>query len=255
MDLSDVASRDSQTALLLVYTDRGAEILETEFNEWYDEEHIPQRLLFPGCTRASRYRAIDSKPPSWTALYHLDSPEIPESREWCQLNEQASDNEKTILASIPIVTRSTYTMFHDSHAKDIPHQIISAGKVACIVHLQIKSRDLDVLLDSSREQADLEAKFKLWHRNFITRGVSTTPGWVRSTMYTRYSGKDMKTTPELKIAMDCHLLVIHEWDENGDAMEISKLEANVAAQTQIWEKEILCDVTRETRIFSLHKEW
>ncbi|KAJ3980594.1 hypothetical protein F5890DRAFT_670432 [Lentinula detonsa] len=254
MDLIDVrASRDSQIALLLVYTDKGAEILETEFNEWYDEEHIPRLLLFPGCTRASRYRAIDSKPPPWTALYHLDSPEIPESREWSQLNEQASDNEKTILGSIPIVTRSIYTMFHCSHAKDIPHH--SAGKVACIVHLQIKSRVFDVLLDSSREQADLEAKFKLWHQNFITRGVSTTPGWVRSTMYTRYSGSDMKTTPELKIAMDCHLLVIHEWDENGDAMEISKLEANVAAQVQIWEKENLCDVTRETRIFSLHKEW
>ncbi|KAJ3842440.1 hypothetical protein F5878DRAFT_529792 [Lentinula raphanica] len=278
------ATDNLPNALLLVYSDNGNVILEAEFNSevtafsvtsllhkltdrlrtgWYDEEHVPQRVKFPGCTHATRYQAIDSKHPPWVALYHLDDPGIAESKEWYQLREVASENERVILETVPIMTRSIYAVF-SRHAKDTDQSSSgnrSPGKVVCIVHIQIERRESEDSTSSSsnsvKQQAEpeLEAEFRLWHRDLITKAVSTMPGWVRSTMYTRYSGSDMKTTPELKAAMDSGLLVIHEWDEGGDALEVMKMEANVAAQVGIWENENRCKVRREVRIVSLHRAW
>jgi len=223
---------DNASSLLLVYTDYGDQLSEHDFHEWYDTEHVPQRVQFPGCHNASRYCAIDSKQPPWAALYHVSSPDIPESKEWLQLNEQASDNEKTILRTIPIVTRSIYIL-SSQRVRELSTYLPTsgniatpAGKVICVVHLHVSGSSLD----HSELEADLID-------HLASDNLSRTPGWLRFRVYKRYSGSDMKTTPELKIAMDSSTLVIHEWDEDGDATEISKLEANVTAHVRIWEKE------------------
>ncbi len=41
--------------LLMVYCDVAAEH-EEEFNHWYNEEHIPERLAIPGVLNAARYQ-------------------------------------------------------------------------------------------------------------------------------------------------------------------------------------------------------
>ncbi|KIK63450.1 hypothetical protein GYMLUDRAFT_41136 [Collybiopsis luxurians FD-317 M1] len=242
---------ESDRGLLLVYSHNGTEFSDVEFNNWYDEEHIPQRLRFPGCNNASRYQAIDSKYPPWAALYHTTSSDIPESEEWFKLREVASDTERAILARLPIMTRSTFTLssFHRPPESEPTAGLgTGAGKVICIVHLQVTAVE-------ALEQTDLETSFIRWYQDFIIKGVSKTPGWIRSRVYNRHDGRDMKTTPELKVAMDSGMLVIHEWNENGDAMDVSKQESNVSAQVQIWEKDRRCKVTRETRIMTLYKEW
>lgn len=267
--MSLTSSNVPHSSLLLVYTDFGTQLSEHSFHgqcpslenimlltwttlEWYDTEHVPQRINFPGCSNASRYRAIDSKQPSWAALYHLSSPDISESKEWYRLNELASDTERTILSTLPIVTRSIYTQRARELSTSHFTSATPAGKVICIVHLHV-SRSSDS--PGSPGNAEIEAQLGVWYESFINARLSKTPGWLRSRIYTRCSGSDMKTTPELKIAMDCSTLVVHEWDADGDAMEISGLESNVTAQASDWEKEHKCTIARETRIFSLHREW
>lgn len=46
--------------------------LEDEFNDWYDTEHVPQRIALPGFSSASRWVCIDGWP-RWMALYDLAS--------------------------------------------------------------------------------------------------------------------------------------------------------------------------------------
>ena len=41
--------------LLMVYTDVPDDV-EEEFNRWYDEEHIPERLAIPGVLSAAPVR-------------------------------------------------------------------------------------------------------------------------------------------------------------------------------------------------------
>ena len=43
--------------LLMVFTDVPEDV-EEEFNRWYDEEHIPERLSIPGVLSAARYTAL-----------------------------------------------------------------------------------------------------------------------------------------------------------------------------------------------------
>ena len=43
--------------LLMIYSDVPAEHDE-EFNRWYNEEHIPERLSIPGVLNAARYLSL-----------------------------------------------------------------------------------------------------------------------------------------------------------------------------------------------------
>ena len=59
---------------------------EAEFNEWYDKEHIPALSAVPGVLCARRFRGTSGNR-KYVALYHLDSPEVPDSAEWKKARE------------------------------------------------------------------------------------------------------------------------------------------------------------------------
>lgn len=66
--------------LLMVYVDVPAEH-EDEFNRWYDDEHIPERLAIPGVLNAVRYVAVRGAP-KYLACYEIDQAETYYSAAW-----------------------------------------------------------------------------------------------------------------------------------------------------------------------------
>jgi hypothetical protein len=80
------AAPDNAGGLLLVAMTPAAAV-ETEFNAWYDTEHIPALARVPGVLCARRFRAGDSGGPKYVALYHLTSPEVVTGPEWKQASE------------------------------------------------------------------------------------------------------------------------------------------------------------------------
>jgi hypothetical protein len=73
---------------------------EAEFNEWYDNEHIPALGAVPGVLAARRFRATVSLQPTglsrganrrYVALYHLVSPDVQATPAW----KSAADSEWT----------------------------------------------------------------------------------------------------------------------------------------------------------------
>ncbi|MDA8125905.1 MAG: hypothetical protein M0009_12050 [Deltaproteobacteria bacterium] len=54
---------------------------ESEFNAWYNEEHIPRLRAVPGVLCARRFRTL-SGPRQYVATYHLSHPEVPASAAW-----------------------------------------------------------------------------------------------------------------------------------------------------------------------------
>ena len=64
----------------MVYVDV-AEEHDDEFNRWYDEEHIPERLAIPGVLNAARYVAVRGEP-KYLACYEIDTPETWYSDAW-----------------------------------------------------------------------------------------------------------------------------------------------------------------------------
>ena len=51
---------------------------EDEFQRWYEEEHIPERMAIPGFITARRFRAIEGAP-KYLAVYDLESPDVLQS--------------------------------------------------------------------------------------------------------------------------------------------------------------------------------
>lgn len=60
--------------LLLVMADIDPAI-EQNFNQWYEQEHLTERMEIPGFIRARRFTAIEGSP-KYLALYDLESPEV-----------------------------------------------------------------------------------------------------------------------------------------------------------------------------------
>jgi hypothetical protein len=63
--------------LLLFMTDIDP-ALEVEFNRWYEEEHLGERMAIPGFITARRFQAIEGSP-KYLAIYDLESPDVLQS--------------------------------------------------------------------------------------------------------------------------------------------------------------------------------
>ena len=66
--------------LLTNFIDIGAENA-SEFNAWYDSEHLPRLSAVPGVARAMRYRATSGSP-LYLAIFELSDARIAEGPEW-----------------------------------------------------------------------------------------------------------------------------------------------------------------------------
>jgi len=69
--------------LLLVMIDVEPEH-EADFNRWYNEEHVPERLSVPGFLNARRFVAIEGGP-KYLALYDLETPDVLHTEAYTQL--------------------------------------------------------------------------------------------------------------------------------------------------------------------------
>jgi hypothetical protein len=58
--------------------------VETAFNAWYDNEHVPALGRVPGVLSARRFRNAAAGSPKYVALYHLTSPAVVDGAEWKQ---------------------------------------------------------------------------------------------------------------------------------------------------------------------------
>jgi hypothetical protein len=82
----DKAAPDNAGGLLLVGMTPAAGA-ETEFNAWYDTEHVPALGRVPGVLSARRFRAGNTSGPQYVALYHLVSPEVITGPDWKRASE------------------------------------------------------------------------------------------------------------------------------------------------------------------------
>jgi len=77
------APRDA--AGLLMNAMNVASEAESEFNAWYDDEHIPRLSGVRGCLAARRFRiasAVSEGRQRYLAIYHLAAPEVCSSESW-----------------------------------------------------------------------------------------------------------------------------------------------------------------------------
>jgi hypothetical protein len=60
--------------------------LESEFNEWYDTEHLPRLRALPGVISARRFKSPGAGH-RYVATYHLTSADVGISPAWQAIND------------------------------------------------------------------------------------------------------------------------------------------------------------------------
>ncbi len=82
--------------LFFAFSDCKDPARETEFNNWYDNMHLPDMLEVPGMIKASRWVAADSKEKprrKYLALYELETDDVNEFDKQVQIRGKRTVEE------------------------------------------------------------------------------------------------------------------------------------------------------------------
>jgi hypothetical protein len=161
-------ARRKGSALLMVWADVPAD-KEADFNRWYDEEHLAERLAVPGFLSAARYQAVKGGP-KHLACYELEHVDVLESAPY----RLARDNptEWTRRASPEVIgttcIRNVYTMIHPQALSP------AAADSPMAPALQIGRMDVPPEVDSA---------FNSWYNTIYVPNYEKVPGVIRGRRY------------------------------------------------------------------------
>jgi hypothetical protein len=209
--------------LLFVYSSPGAVDL-AEFTDWYDNEHVPNRLATPGFGAVTRFRALDGVKPEWLAAYEI-KPGTLETPAYKALWENSSEREKRIMSSLAALDRRVYSLVSDSWADGIS-EASGAAPVIMAVSMSVPAA----------LEPDLAAYYEREHFPLLL----AVPGWRRARRYVLASGTGPK------------FLSLHEIDSEAAFDE----PGYKAAISTPWRNRIVeAAIGRERRVFGLHKSF
>jgi hypothetical protein len=115
--------------LLLTMTEPPA-AMEEEFNAWYDDEHMHERLAIPGFRSARRWVAgCQPGEGRYLATYELDSPAVLESEEYLLRFKNQSPWSKRCLAKAVVFRR--WALEQVSPGAADPHPAAKAVLLVC----------------------------------------------------------------------------------------------------------------------------
>lgn len=198
--------------LLYVHTEPGP-VPESEFHDWYDNEHAPARLTVPGVRSGYRYRALDGQRPTWLAWYELDIEVLAGER--YRAISRRSAREERIIAELDALDRRVYRLIDDRG---------HSGETAPVV--------LSVAMSTTDEAA-----LDTWYADEHIPLLHAVPGWRRTRRYrlTEGAGPD--------------LLAFHELD----SVAVFDTDAYRAARDTPWRTSVMRTITaHERRLFGFH---
>jgi len=162
------------TGMLAVWCDI-PKTVENEFNRWYNEEHVYERLSVPGVLSAARYESVVSGP-KHLAVYELESPDVLKSDEYLNLRNNPSDWSKRMSPEVIGTTfiRNIYQQIFPEHPDD--KSLISPLAEA----LQIGRMNIPM---------ELEDEWNHWYNNVYVPNYETVSGVIRGRRYRAISGQ------------------------------------------------------------------
>lgn len=95
-------------ALLAVWMSPKPE-LEEDFNRWYEEEHLADRLAMPGWLNVRRYVSLEGQP-KYVALYELSDLEALRSPEYRQAQANSTSWTRRVVDNLDAMVRNEYEL-------------------------------------------------------------------------------------------------------------------------------------------------
>jgi len=161
------------SGLLMVWADVPSD-KEKEFNRWYNEEHLAERLSVPGFLSAARYEAVKGGP-KHLAVYELEGVGVLQSDAYKKLAAQPSEWTKragpaTVASSF---IRNVYTLVHPS----APTAAIAQSPMA--PSLQIGRMDVP---------SEVDAEWNAWYNTVYVPNYEKVPGVIRGRRFRAVEG-------------------------------------------------------------------
>ena len=161
------------TGLLMVWADVPAD-KEAEFNRWYNEEHVAERLSVPGFLSAARYEAVKGGP-KHLAVYELDSVAVLDTAAYRRLQTNPTPWTKRCSPEAIGTTyiRNVYTMIHP------PALTPAAAASPMAPALQIGRMDVP---------AEVDTEFNTWYNTVYVPNYEKVPGVIRGRRFRAVTG-------------------------------------------------------------------
>lgn len=168
-----MATTKKGTGLLMVWVDVPAD-KEPDFNRWYKEEHLAERLAIPGFLSAARYEAVKGGP-KHLAIYELESAAVLQSEAYKRVSANPTEWTKRSGPATIATTfiRNVYTMIHP---RTLPHDVAQSGMAPA---LQMGRMDVP---------AEVDAAFNDWYNTIYVPNYEKVPGVIRARRYRAVEG-------------------------------------------------------------------
>ncbi|VDB86642.1 unnamed protein product [Peniophora sp. CBMAI 1063] len=234
-------------ALMLVYSEPGPNIDETEFNDWYDNEHVPLRKNIPEVFtgRIARIRSTDGSKPAFAATYDLESATALQNPAYTDLTVTRSEREKDIFAKIGVVDRRVYAVYPGPAYAPSPR------------FDEKKGAPYTVLVETHIPEGAPEDEYNKWYDEEHIPLLSRIPGWLRSRRYVLVDegvfGTD--TGPHKRSGRPAKYLAIHEYDTSNASGRTETPEHKAAMGTEWMAKIEETVIAKSKREFELLKMW
>ncbi|KAF9051267.1 hypothetical protein BJ165DRAFT_1400809 [Panaeolus papilionaceus] len=246
--------------LLLVFSEPGAKVNdETEFNDWYDNEHIPGLHTLPSFLATERYKSADSLSPTYLTLHNLiscDFEYILTGAAFQSLLANASARERSIIPRLQTFSGRAYQpLFELSSSPSTDLVVVPRQKSP--KYLLLVSIDL---IDTSLA---FESSLNLWYNTVHIPTISRTAGWVRSRRFELQDGVEISTKgqPEYSTNFDedssashaYQYIALHEFTTDSYVSDHAMVAAFQSKEAQ--HMHMLPKVKLEFRHFVLHREF
>ena len=168
-----MTARKKGTGLLMVWADVPTD-KEDDFNRWYNEEHLAERLAVPGFLSAARYEAVKSGP-KHLACYELESAAVLESEAYRRVQTHPTAWTRRCSPDVigTVFIRNVYTMIHPQAVTE------EMARSDMAPALQIGRMDVP---------PEIDAEFNAWYDTIYVPNYETVPGVIRGRRYRAVTG-------------------------------------------------------------------
>jgi hypothetical protein len=173
--------------LLLVYCNVPAEH-EEEFNRWYNDEHIPERLAIPGVLNAARYQAVAGGP-HYLACYELASPDAWYAEAWQRWLRHPTPWSQRMSPSV-IGTAYIRNLYRRIYPHDVPQETAQAEMAPVL------------LVGRMSVPPELDEQFNTAYNTERLPLCASIPGYIRARRFAAVMGEPRYATVHEMASLD-----------------------------------------------------
>ena len=169
-----MATAKKGAGMLMVWCDVPAD-KEADFNRWYNEEHLAERLSVPGFLSAARYEAVKGGP-KHLAVYELENAAVMESEAYKKVSNNPTPWTKRSGPNAIATTfiRNIYSMIHPTA---VTPAIAQSGMAPA---LQIGRMGVP---------ASVDKEWNEWYSTIYVPNYEKVPGVIRGRRYRAVVGE------------------------------------------------------------------